>query len=98
MTCVCAVNCESRLRMYGRVRLPLLLQGWSIEAFIGFDGQVQTLTFGARINLWQALTFLQALDCVDGAPGWGDESMHAFRSPGAHMLCSIVSIVNHVLG
>ena len=35
--------------MYGRVRLPLLLQGWSIEAFIGFDGQVQTLTFGARI-------------------------------------------------
>ncbi len=82
--------------MYGRVRLPLLLQGWSIEAFIGFDGQVHTLTFGVKIC--GNLAFLQALDCVDGASGWGDESMHAFRSPGAHMLCSIVSIVNHVLG
>jgi hypothetical protein len=28
-------------RLYGRVRLPLLLRGWSLEAFIGFDGQVQ---------------------------------------------------------
>ena len=36
--------------MYGRVRLPLLLQGWSIDAFIGFDGQVQTLACGARIS------------------------------------------------
>jgi hypothetical protein len=27
-------------RLYGRVRLPLLLRGWSIDAFVGFDGQV----------------------------------------------------------
>ena len=27
-------------RLYGRVRLPLLLRGWSVDAFVGFDGQV----------------------------------------------------------
>lgn len=27
-------------RLYGRVRLPQLLQGWGIDAFVGFDGQV----------------------------------------------------------
>ena len=58
MTCNLCVSCDT-LRMYGRLRLPLLLQvlapnlilflcivtlllqGWSIEAFVGFDGQVQ---------------------------------------------------------
>ena len=31
---------------------------------------------------------LQALDCVDGTDGWGDRSMHAFRSPGTEQDCS----------
>lgn len=31
-------------RLYGRVRLPLLLRGWSIDAFVGFDGQVRVST------------------------------------------------------
>ena len=30
----------------------------------------------------------QALDCVDGARGWGDERLHAFRSPGTDTDCS----------
>lgn len=28
-------------RLYGRLRLPLLLQGWTVDAFVGFDGQVR---------------------------------------------------------
>ncbi len=43
-------------RLYGRARLPLLLRGWSIDAFVGFDGQVRChrdsgarlITFGRR--------------------------------------------------
>jgi hypothetical protein len=34
------------------------------------------------VYLWQAL------DCVDGTTGWGDENMHAFRSPGTETDCS----------
>jgi hypothetical protein len=33
-------------RLYGRVRLPLLLRGWSVEAFVGFDGQVRLWRHG----------------------------------------------------
>ena len=76
-------------RLYGRVRLPLLLRGWSIDAFVGFDGQVPEPH--ANSTLFACLAchhFRQALGCVDGTAGWGDESMHAFRSPGTDIDCS----------
>ena len=106
--------------MYGRLRLPLLLQvrapnlilflcivtlllqGWSIEAFVGFDGQVQQsklLTVAIYGNPSHCAVAIygnpshcvQALDCVDGTSAWADDSMHAFRSPGACGRCSVVS-------
>jgi SAM-dependent methyltransferase len=43
-------------RLYGRVRLPLLLRGWSIDAFVGFDGQVRQR---ARASVNQQLLLTQ---------------------------------------
>ena len=47
-------------RLYGRVRLPLLLRGWTIDAFVGFDGQV-LLSSGNRMvcstHAWRLIIF-----------------------------------------